>query len=401
MANITHEQLIEYDARIKSYINNAINSKITYYEQRIQELNVVINKLQDTITELEKTVNNENNNNIIHSDTDSNTSDIVISPPLLRSVPIVKSIKPESIEVQEDIEEDYIVYDRVIYPNDNKQYKNIVVTTDDRSNRLWFSMWKTFDDRPLSIGKQISVIWINAEGHKGESLCGDIQILPNSDGDRLYFSWDIPDRCTVKAGTIRFAIRITNLDGYPEYAWHTLPAEIQCMQGLMDGNWEDTPDAQESVDWADYIEDKWAQLLIIIDRADYDAIVDKPEIVYVVKEPDGKVRSYLGDTEIKDCYCNEPTMNLLHLNYEPGTQVLRKNFTREKVVDGRETDVRYDPTTEQLQQRYADSGIWGEWEDIVRIPQEYSAMNNIVMLSSREYAELEKIDPDTLYLLND
>ena len=70
-------------------------------------------------------------------------------------------------------------------------------------------------------------------------------------------------------------------------------------------------------------------------------------------------------------------------------------------MDGRETDVRYDPTTEQLQQRYADSGIWGEWEDIVRIPQEYSAMNNIVMLSSREYAELEQIDPDTLYLLND
>ena len=121
---ITSEQLTQYDKRIKEYIRDYVNEHTT--------------------------------------NSDNSSDDTNISPPMLRS------IKPETIVVQEDIEEDYVIYDRIISPNENAVYRNVVVTSDDRSNRLWFSMWKTFDNRDL-FDKRINVIWINADNEKGET----------------------------------------------------------------------------------------------------------------------------------------------------------------------------------------------------------------------------------------
>lgn len=379
MANITHEQLIEYDARIKSYINNAINTKVVYYEQRIQELMNTVNLLQNTIVDLEDRLNGINTNTYTEptiidtpiiiddnkDDTTNNDNNNTDDTPLLRSIkssPIVRSIKPEVIDVEEDVEEDYLVYDRVIYPNPNaiKEYRNIVVTTDDRSNRIWFNMWKTFDDRELDVqDKTITIIWINADGLKGESVCGDKTIV----GDRLTFSWNIPNNCTNTAGTIQFAIRIVG----PNYAWHTLPTTIQCVQGLMDGNWEDIPDAQAGIDWADYIEDKWAEKLVILNKTDYDAITEKKEIVYVVKQPDTSVKMYLGETEISTSSGGS------------------SNF-----------DIRYDSNTYYLQKTTDGT----TWTNVVEI-NNTGNIGNIVSLTSQQYADLPTVDPTTLYLLKD
>ena len=160
MANLTTEQLVEYDNLIKNYIEEKIQEKTEAYEVTIKELN-------ETIMELQQTIDNSS----------TNTS-------MLRSIPMLRSIVPETIVVQEDIQEDYIIYDRVISPNENKVYKNIVVTSDNKSNRIYFSMWKTFDNIDL-IDKNISVVWINADELKGETMCEDKHIF----GNRSDRSW--------------------------------------------------------------------------------------------------------------------------------------------------------------------------------------------------------------------
>jgi len=195
MANITHEQLIEYDANIKKYINDLINNNNTQYDQQIDTINNEITNLQDNI-------------NTTNTAAETNSPQLMRSVgPMLMSASPLRSISPASIVVQEDIQEDYIIYDRVITPNEDAEYKNIVVTTDDSSNRVFFSMYKTFDDRTL-IDKHFSVIWINAAGYKGETDCVDIETID----DRLYFAWNIPYAATRTAGTIKYAIRITTKD---------------------------------------------------------------------------------------------------------------------------------------------------------------------------------------------
>ena len=239
---ITSDQLAQYDKRIKEYIKNYVDSQT-------------------------------NNSNDINN-----------------TVPMLRSISPEHIEVQEDIQEDYVIYDRVIQPNENAVYKNIVVTSDDRSNRVWFSMWKTFDNRDMTT-KSINVIWMNADNEKGETECGDIQVI----GDRLYFSWDIPLQATQRAGIIKYAIRIVDED----YAWHTLPAEIECMQGLMDADWADLDPAIITPSWIAYIENKYMVGIQILSRAEYDALeIKSNKILYLVREPDNSISQYLATIRV-------------------------------------------------------------------------------------------------------
>lgn len=371
--NINSKDLIEYDSKLKTYINNKIETNTAYYKQVAMDATNKVNILTDTVNDLtlqlEKALNRldelDNGNNNTTSDiiidapidnSDGGNDNTPIITPMLRSVPMVRSVDPEVIEVDEDIEEHFVVYDRIISPYKQATYNNIVVTTDDRSNRIWFSMWKTFDNREL-IEKTIKVIWINAEGKKGESICESKTIS----GDRLYFAWNIPSSVTVKAGTIQFALRITDTD----YAWHTLPAEIQCVQGLMDGDWEDIPEAVASVTWADYIEDQWNQILVICTEPEYNAIVDKGRIVYVVEQRDGSVKMYLGTTEIST-----------------------------SGGSGREFQIRYDSTTRYIQYKYSDES---QWTNLVQVTE-------VVSLTSQEYQDLQdahQINPAVLYVLKD
>lgn len=270
MPNITSEDLINYDDRIKQYIQEQITTATSSYEQQIADLNTQIEEQQNRIDEL------ESNNN---------------------GVPMVRSIKPSSIVVHEDIEEDYVIYDRIISPNENAVYKNIVVTSDNLSNRLWFSMWKTFDDRDLT-DKEINIVWINSDDKKGESVSApeDRRVI----GDRLYFSWDIPGAATYIAGPITFAIRIVDYDTHGEnYAWHTLPYTIECVQGLLDGTWDELEPAMDEPGWVDYIEGKYAIYIITMTQNEYNSLEHKDgDALYIVTMNDNSINMYLGDTLI-------------------------------------------------------------------------------------------------------
>ena len=290
MAYITSEQLTTYDSRIKEYIQTQIATATASYRQQIASLQYTVDTLTSKV-------------NALSGGTTQSTS----SPVIMRSMSVaptsttggdtssepmqLRSISPSTIIVEEDIQEDYVIYDRIISPNEGAQYKNIVVTSDDKSNRVWFSIWKTFDDRDLTT-KEISVIWVNADGGKGESVCTDKQVI----GDRLYFAWNIPGLATYKAGTITYAIRIT--DG-PDYAWHTLPAQIACVQGLMDDHWDELEPAEETPGWVDYIEGKYKVSIQIMDEDEYEALpIYDDEVIYVVNMNDDSVNMYLGDKQI-------------------------------------------------------------------------------------------------------
>ena len=282
MSNITSEQLIQYDSKIKQYIQQQIDTYVKPYKAAIASLT---QQVKDLTNELE----------ILQSSTNEKDSTEELITPMLRTTsllqsPMLRSISPEQIIVQEDIQEDYIIYDRVISPNEDKVYKNVVVTTDNKSNRIYFSMWYTFDNVELE-DKEISIVWINADGNKGESLCVDKQLINN----RLYFAWNIPGNATYKAGIIRYAIRITSDD----YAWHTLPAELECVQGLVDEHWQDIIDAEATPGWVDYIEGKYKVSIQVLTKAEYDNLETKSDdTVYLVKMTDGTIMQYLGTTPI-------------------------------------------------------------------------------------------------------
>ena len=192
------------------------------------------------------------------------------------------SIRPEEITVLEDIQEDYKVYDREITPNESLP-KNILVTDDDLSNRLYFNMWHTFDDREL-INKQISIIWLNANDEKGVNDCGDINIIPEE--HRLTFSWNVPKEATYKAGIIKFAIRINFSDNY---VWNSLPSTVEVKQGLQLNNYPEAVIPSES-----------KLSLMLIDKEEYDSLETKnPQIVYVVKDVNN-YSMYINNSPIRE-----------------------------------------------------------------------------------------------------
>lgn len=299
MAYITSEHLTAYDSKIKQYIETQINSATAGYRQQIAAQNLLIQELTNRVELLENSSNVSTNVVTPTSTPTLRTMSIKSSPMLLGSDDngsdsdiIVRSISPQSIIVQEDIQEDYVIYDRVISPNEGAVYKNIVVTSDDKSNRIWFSIWKTFDNRDLT-DKEINVLWVNADGNKGESLCVNKQVI----GDRLYFAWNIPGLATVKAGTITYAIRIVdNSTQGEEYAWHTLPATIECVQGLLDSEWDDLPTEQQTPGWVDYIEGKYKVSVQLFTEEDYEELPEKIEdVLYVVTTEEDNFKLYLGE----------------------------------------------------------------------------------------------------------
>lgn len=198
------------------------------------------------------------------------------------------SISPETIIVIPDTQENYIIYDREITENPDPQFnQNILVTKDNLSNRLYFNMWYTFDDRTL-IDKEICIVWENAAQEKGLDICEDKHI----DGDRLIFAWDVPVDVTHVAGVVRFSVRITTKD----YIWNSLVGHIEVRQGLP---YDEVTPAVAPAGWVNYIQDKYSTRLKAMSKADYTALTTKDSnTMYAVTNPDTSVELYLGTTLI-------------------------------------------------------------------------------------------------------
>ena len=168
------------------------------------------------------------------------------------------SIDTRDITVQQDNQEHYIIYDRVLTQNTEPPFnENVLVTNDNNSNRLYFNMFYTFDDRELE-NKDISIVWINANGDKGETPCGDKTL----DGDRLYFSWNVPLAATQYAGDITFAVHITT----DNYKWNSLPTTIAVRQGLITDEYNELPNAETYQGWTNIIDNLQSQITALTNR---------------------------------------------------------------------------------------------------------------------------------------
>ena len=198
------------------------------------------------------------------------------------------SITPQSITVTADTQENYVIYDRTITENLDPPFNdNILVTADNLSNKLYFNMWNTFDDRDLE-NKEIKIVWTNAKGEKGMSLCTEKQVL---DEHRLRFAWDVPLSATVKEGTLSFAVRITTTD----YVWNSLIGTVEVRQGLITETFNNLPAAQVEPGWVDYIEGKYKISIQVLTKQEYEDLGTKSmDVLYVVKLDSGKITLYLG-----------------------------------------------------------------------------------------------------------
>ena len=201
------------------------------------------------------------------------------------------SIEAQNIEVNQDVQEHYIIYDREITPNPDPQFNNnILVTWDNRSNRLYFNMYYTFDDRTLK-DKEICVVWINANGDKGMSLCEDVTL----ENDRLYFSWNVPIEATYCAGIINFAVHITT----DNYIWNSLAGSVEVKKGLITEEFNNLEEAKLKPGWVDYIEGKYKLYLVKLTQTEYAELEEKKDTaLYLVLQDDGSIKQYLGETLI-------------------------------------------------------------------------------------------------------
>lgn len=204
------------------------------------------------------------------------------------------SIKPEHIVVQQDVEENYIVYDREISENPNPKFNNnILVTNDNLSNRLYFNMWYTFDDRELR-NKEIKIVWVTPDGERGMTACEDKKL--DAEGHRLSFSWNVPDTCTRKEGTIQFAVRITT----ENYIWNSLIGTVEVRKGLVTDEYDDLEEAQSEPGWLEYIEGKYRVSIQTLTAQQYANLTTKSDdVLYVVTLPNNNnITIYLGDKQI-------------------------------------------------------------------------------------------------------
>ena len=199
--------------------------------------------------------------------------------------------RANNIVVVPDVQENYIVQDREINENPDPKFdSNILVTNDHLSNRLFFNMYYTFDDRELE-DKEIKIVWTNANNEKGMSLCVDKELT----GDRLSFAWNVPIEATYKEGTVKFAVRITS----GEYVWNSLIGTVEVKQGIVTEEFNDLEEAQSTPGWVDYIEGKYKVALQTMTEDEYEALpVKSNDVIYVVTMNDLSINMYQGSKQI-------------------------------------------------------------------------------------------------------
>lgn len=216
---------------------------------------------------------------------------------------------PITPQIQEDLQEHYTIHSRELTPITHTDYsRHILVTNDNQSNRIYFNMFHTFDNRELQ-NKEISILWINANNEKGMSRAVDKNIT----GDRLYFAWDVPQQATYKEGTIHFAIRITSED----YVWNSLGGSVEVYKGLVDEEYNSLSDAELEPGWVDYIEGKYSIGMQKLTVDDFNALTNKEDnMLYLVVATDGSITQFLGNVKLSaDGVTSSGTVNSLTVTY--------------------------------------------------------------------------------------
>jgi len=205
---------------------------------------------------------------------------------------IKMSIKPEYITVPEDVQENYIIYDRELSENLIPEFdKNILVTNDHLSNRLFINIYYTFDDRDIS-NKHIYVKWVNVDNKSGISECVDKQLI----NDRLKFAWNVPIEATYKEGFITFSVYITDTN----YEWNSLPTTVEVKQGLVTESFNNLLEEQAKPEWDEYIEGIYKTVCKTMLVQDYETLPTKSDnILYLVKGEKG-VCLYIGELPVNN-----------------------------------------------------------------------------------------------------
>lgn len=202
------------------------------------------------------------------------------------------SIEPENITVTEDVQENYIVYDRVLNENLIPQFdKNILVTNDHLSNRLFINIYYKFDDRDIS-NKNVYIKWVNADDKSGISECVDKKLID----DRLCFAWNVPIEATYKEGFIKFSVQIVSSD----YEWNSLSTQVEVKRGLVTESFNNLQEEQAKPEWDEYIEDIYKTSCMPIPASEYEILPTKSDdVLYLVKD-EREVHLYIDDLPVNN-----------------------------------------------------------------------------------------------------
>lgn len=121
--------------------------------------------------------------------------------------------------VTEEIQEEFAINGRKI----EGTYEHIVVSGDDSSNTVYFSMNETFDGVALD-EKDFKILYKTPDGYT--DIADPVEFLVS--GGKIRFGWLLTGTVTRIPGVVEFAIRITS-NGY---IWNTLPATLTVEEGF-------------------------------------------------------------------------------------------------------------------------------------------------------------------------
>lgn len=141
-------------------------------------------------------------------------------------------------------EEDFVVDNRTI----TGSYSDIVVTADNYSNKIWFTMPSIIDGISVK-GKTIKIIYRTPDDYIDYIDPTDITYGT----DTIRFSWFLSNNVARISGTVTFAIRVSG----ENYSWNTRPASLQVEQGILEDG--DTP-PEFNLEWVESVENKLLKL---------------------------------------------------------------------------------------------------------------------------------------------
>jgi hypothetical protein len=132
-----------------------------------------------------------------------------------------------------DTNEPFTITNRTI---DMPIYKNVVVSKDNNSQIISFTIDRYFDNVDLS-NKTIAIKFENALGESDRAFAVNISCTEN----KITFGWLIDSKVTKSSGYVLFAIEFLGyLDNGEFYCWQTKPSKLEVSEGLyVDGSIEE------------------------------------------------------------------------------------------------------------------------------------------------------------------